>query len=115
VSFIRKALRFKTTSLLFALSFILVASGTVWVYVALRGIRGPLILHFSNLFGIDQIGALWDLLKMGMLGIVIVLVNFVIALELEEQDWFLGKLLAGATVFLGLLIFIGFAAIISVN
>ena len=44
-----------------------------------------------------------------------VIVNFFLALELEARDWFLGKIVAAATLVLSVLIFIAFAAIISVN
>ncbi len=93
----------------------MVLGGTIWVYFALRHIAPPLILHFNNLAGINQTGNLADLLEIGATGIVFVLVNFFIALELENRDAFGGKLLAAATLFLAILIFIGFAAIISAN
>ena len=100
---------------MFLLSFVLVLGGTIWSYFALRGIAQPLILHFNNLAGINQVGGVADLLQFGGTGIVFVLVNFFIALELEERDVFAGKLLAAAALFVSVLIFIGFAAIISVN
>ena len=114
-AFLRKLLRFRVTSALFLVSLILVLGSSLWAYGALRKIHGPIIVHFSSLGGIDQIGEIWDLLRIGVLGLVVISINFFIAFELEERDWFLGKLTAAVTVFLSLLIFIGFAAIISVN
>lgn len=112
---IKKILKFKIVSGVFAASLIFVVGGTLWAYSALHGVSGPLILHFNNLAGINQIGGLSELLWIGVTAIVVVVVNFFIALELEARDWFLGKLLAAGTMLLGILTFIGFASIISVN
>jgi len=110
-----KIFKFKLVSAIFAACLALVLGGPIWAYFALRGANTPLIIHFSDWAGINQTGGLADLLWVGVTGIVIVVVNFFIALELEARDWFWGKLLASATLFFALLIFIGFAAIISVN
>ena len=52
---------------------------------------------------------------MGFLGVAVVFMNFFLATDLEDRDWFLGKFTAAATLGFAALIFIGFAAIISVN
>lgn len=111
----KKILKSKIINSAFLLSFLFVVGGMLWTYFALRGIASPLILHFNNLLGINQIGNLSDLLRFGGTGLVFVLVNFFLALELEDRDAFLGKLLATATLFMSVIIFVGFAAIISVN
>lgn len=112
---IKKFLKFRTTCLVFLTSFIFVLGATLWSYFALRGLGGPIILHFNNFSGITKIGDLPHLVWVGVSAAVAVVINFLIALELEERDGFLGKLAAAATVLFSLLIFIGFAAIISVN
>ena len=56
-----------------------------------------------------------DLLNTAIFGLVVVLVNFGIALALEERDRFLGKLIAAATAVFAILLFIGFSVIMSVN
>lgn len=87
----------------------------MWAYSALRDVQGPLIIHFNNFVGINQIGSLTVLLGVGAVGAVAVLINFFIALELEARDRFLGKLVVAATLLFSILLFISFAAIISVN
>lgn len=99
----------------FGLSLSLVAGGWLWAWLYLRKIEQTLILHFNSLSGINLVGGVRELAGFGILALVVVAVNFVLALALEERDWFLGKLLAAATLAFAALIFIGFAAIISVN
>lgn len=72
-------------------------------------------MHFNNFSGITQIGDLSGLVWVGVGAMAAILVNFLIVLELEERDKFLGKLATAAALIFGLLIFIGFAAIISIN
>jgi len=111
----KKAAKFRIVSAAFALCFLFVAGGWLWAYIAFRNINQPLILHFNNYAGITRIGDLADLTYPGILGLVVIFINFLIAFNLEERDWFLGKLMAAATLSFSILIFIGFAAIISVN
>jgi len=115
VGIFEKIAKFKITSALFGASFALILGGTLWAYGALRSVKGLLILHYSNTSGIDYIGSFEELFKISAIGAIAICMNFILALELEERDMFLARLLAGASVFIGLLIFIGFAAIISVN
>ncbi len=96
-------------------SLLLSACGWVWSFFALRDTGQPLILHFNNLAGIDQVGGLSDLVPVGLFGLALTALGSVLALELEEKDWFLGKFTAAAVFGFAALIFIGFAAIISVN
>ncbi len=96
-------------------SLFLVAGGWAWSYFALRGTDQPLILHFNNLAGIDQVGGLGELIPVGLFGLILTALGSILALELEEKDWFLGKFTAAAVFGFAALIFIGFAAIISVN
>ncbi len=111
----RKILKSKAISSLFLLSAVSVAAGTLWAYSALKSAGSILILHFNNVVGINQIGGVGELIGVGITGLIVVVVNFLIAMELEARDLFLGKLLTGATLLFGILLFIGFAAIISVN
>jgi hypothetical protein len=76
---------------------------------------GPLILHFNDTIGITAIGSFASLLLMGILGMVIVIVNFFVALGLEARDKVLGKIVAVMTLVLAVLLFLAFAAIIKVN
>lgn len=113
---IKKILRHRAVSLISLASFLFVGGGFVWAYVALDKIMGsPLILHFDDIEGITSVGGLGSLVFMGALGLVIVLMNFAIALELEERDRFLGGMMTGITFVFAVLLFISFAAIINVN
>ncbi len=111
----QKILKHKIVSLVFLFSFLLVIGGWLKAYIALREISQPLIVHFNNAVGINQIGNLGDLAVVGIFGLVALVLDFFISLELDERDPFLGKVTAAAGLFLASLIFIGFAAIISVN
>jgi hypothetical protein len=74
-----------------------------------------LILHFSTYTGINQIGGLKELFALGFTAFVLLVINAILAFSLETRQPLLGKLIAAVTVFLALLLFIGFMAIISVN
>lgn len=105
----------RLTVISFGISAALIMSGWIWAWVYLRRVEQPIILHFSSLSGIDLVGRAEELVAPAVLGMTVVGINFVLAMTLEERDWFLGKLLAGTTLAFAVLIFIGFAAIISVN
>jgi len=115
--FIQKVRRHWPVAAVFGASLILVLGGWLWAALALRRVDATqtLILHFNNLVGINQVGDTGDLAVAGVLGIVAVIVNFLISVELEDRDWFLGKLITVATFAFSALLFIGFTAIISVN
>lgn len=110
-----KILKHKKISVVLALSLIFPICGMIWAYFSLKEAQGPLIMHFSNLSGISQIGSVWNILSLGFVAIVAILFNSLMVFELEERDAFLGKFLVAGTLFFAILIFIGFAAIISVN
>lgn len=98
-----------------SMGLVLVTGGWWWAYAALGDIREPLILRFVGGGGITQTGTLSDINGMGLFGVFSVLVNSVLVFELDRRDNFLGKLVAAFTIVLSILLFIGFAAIISVN
>jgi len=110
-----KIVKFKTVSLLCLIGVVFIAGGTLWAYYALRGASGLLIVHHNNIQAINNVGRAEDVVKIGMTGLVAAILDFFIALELETRDKILGKVVAAACLFSGILIFIGFAAIISVN
>lgn len=107
--------RHRIPNLALVFSMVLVVGGWLWAYFKLRKITEPLIIHYSQEVGIDQVGYAGDLAKVGIFGIVIVAINFIISVELEQKDRFLGRLTSTVTSLLGILIFIYFAAIIGVN
>ena len=102
-------------AILISLSFLLVVSGTLWSYFALHGIHERLVIHFNDEDGITQLGDLKDILNLGLAGFLIVFINGGLARRFDERDKIWGKIIAIATLFLAVLIFIALAAIISVN
>ena len=92
-----------------------VAGGWLWAWYALKGIVGPLILHFSDYTGINQIGGMGEIHGLGATGAVIVGVNFILAKALRPTEPRWAKLLAACTLFAAALLFTALAAIISVN
>lgn len=112
---IKKIARYRLVSLLSLAGFLFAAGGFVWALAELAGARGPFILHFSDMNGITSVGGLSAVAMMGVLGIVIILIDFFVAIELEERDSVLGKIVAAMALLLGVLLFLAFAAIIRVN
>ncbi len=52
---------------------------------------------------------------LGAFGLLLVAINFFLAINLQERERLLGKIMTGATFFIAILIFITISAIISVN
>ncbi len=107
--------KFRIPLAIFVTSLAFIIGGCAWAYVATKDIKGPIIVHFNNVTGIDHIGSFYDLLMIGITSVVVVLINFFLALELQDRDRFLSKIVTATTLFLSILIFITFAAIIAVN
>lgn len=99
----------------FVFGALFTASGWIWAWLALRDIRSPLILHFSDYTGINQIGGMAEIHGLGATGAVIVVLNFFLARSLHGPEPRWAKLIAGSTLFLAILLFTALAAIISVN
>ena len=113
---IKKISKHRLVSLLSLASLAFAAGGFFWALGALGGgPSGPVILHFNDMQGITHIGAFGDIILMGILGIVIVIVDFFVALDLEARDSILGKIVAAMTLVMAILLFLSFAAIINVN
>ena len=112
---IQKFIRFKITSAAFFTSLALVLSGWLWAYFSLRNLPSPYILRFVSNLGVTQLGDLKDLSAAGAVATISVLLNFILAFELETKTKFLAKLLTFSTLTFAALIFIGFASIINAN
>ena len=104
-----------TIILVFFLGLILVLGGWLWAILILGQIHQPLIVHFSSYTGITAIGGLSNFAYVAIFSLLVLVVNFCLALALEKRDQFWSKFMAITTLIYALLIFIGFAAIISVN
>lgn len=113
---IKKIVRYRAVSALSLAAVAFVLGGFLWAYFTLRSVsQSPLILHFDDLEGITSVGALSAVVFVGILGLAATVMNFVIALELEARDRFLGKITAAVTLAVAVLLFISFAAILNVN
>jgi hypothetical protein len=102
-------------SALCGVALLFVLGGFFWTYFSLRATGGPFILHFNDIGGITSVGGLGSLVFMGVFGVIVVLMNFAIALEFDSKDKFFGKFLAATTLVFAVLLFIAFIAILSVN
>lgn len=111
----KKYLEHRVLALSFFIDFLFVVFAFLWGYVRLKDASGPIILHYDNYVGIDFIGGMSQLMWVAALSAVIVITNFFIAAELEARNKFLSRVVASITAVMAVLIFIGFAAIISVN
>lgn len=109
--------RHTTVSATSLAAFIFVFAGAVWSRSILRpvSVLSPLVVHFNDLQGITAVGAPETLVFMAVFGMVVVVMNFFIALALDERDPFLGKLMSSVTLMFAILLFIAFTAIIKVN
>jgi len=103
-------------------SMVLVLSSWLWAMIALRSVKPTIVFHWVTDGGtsrITQIVLTKDIPEyLGLVGgsaFLLVLINGWIALLFEERHWFWGKFLAGATIVIAALIFIGFIAIIRIN
>lgn len=113
---IKKIINHKAVSAACLGAIAVALGGFCWAFFRLWSMRnGPLVLHFNDMKGITEIGGFWDIVSMGALVVTITIVNFFIAIELEERDRFLGKVVAVGSVFFAVLLFIAFAAILSIN
>jgi hypothetical protein len=91
-------------------------AGFLWVYFGLRMTgSGPFVIHWNDMNGITEVGGLWSVAAVGMLGIFITVIDFFIATELEEREPFLGKVVATASALFAVLLFIAFAAILGMS
>ena len=116
IAMIDKIKKYRLVSLFSLASLAFAAGGFFWAFGALQGATSNLlILHFNDMAGITNIGSFGDIVMMGILGIAMVIVNFFVALGLEERDNVLGKIVAVVTLVMAILLFLAFAAIIKVN
>ncbi|MFA6354493.1 MAG: hypothetical protein WCX12_02300 [Candidatus Paceibacterota bacterium] len=112
---IREIFKYRVHNLAFLAAVVLVFGGWLWAFIALKDVKQDIIINFESLEEINGVGSFADLSKVGFFGLIVTLINFLIATELEKRDRFWGRFTAGAMVFVGALIFIYFVAIILVN
>lgn len=114
-NFLSKAASARLVTLSHLLALALAAGGWLWAWLMLGNSSHSLILHFNELSHVNQRGDFSDLSGFAVFALGAIIIDYFIALELESREKFLARILTVSSVGLGLLIFIGFAAIISVN
>lgn len=104
------------------ISLAFVVGGFFWAYGKLSGENmvwnggaGPFILHFDNINGITATGNFGQIVLMGVLGAIMVILNFLVAMALEERDHIIARVMTGATLLMAVLLFLSFIAILNVN
>jgi len=115
MAMIEKIMKYKAVSVAGLAAVALALGGFFWAYFGLRHAGGPIVLHFNDMDGVTETGTLWIIVLMGFSGVIITVVNFFIAIELEQRDRFLGKVVAVASVLFAVLLFLALTAILSVN
>jgi hypothetical protein len=105
----------RLVSVLIAASAVFVLGGFVWALLSLEKVSGPLVLHFNDLAGIVAVGSINAIVFGGIFGIAVVFINGCLAVEFEARNPLFGKLIAVLTLVFAVLLFIAFAAILSVN
>jgi len=111
----KKFFKYRLNNLSLVLSAVLVIGGWLWAFLKLREIETPVVIFYNSVQGVTRSGEVGEFLKVLVFGLLVILINFFISAELEERSRFWGRLGSVFTVFLSVLIFIYFAAIISVN
>lgn len=74
----------------------------LWLYLGTTDRGQEVVLHYTTLFGVDQIGQFNQLYYIPLLGSGLILFNTLIAWILYPNNQFLGQLLLVATVWLQL-------------
>lgn len=107
--------RFSVVALLSLGGIVLALVALVWAWVALHAVEGPIIISFASRLGILRVGNPIVLYGMAIIACMALIMNALLARALEGRNRFLAGFVAVATFFLGFLIFIAYAAIITVN
>ncbi len=64
---------------------------TLWWKMA--GTEGDIFLHYNILFGVDLIGPVWKVYLVPILGLVILIINFLIGWFFYKQDKFIAQIM----------------------
>lgn len=83
----------------------------IWILFGARKVGEQAVLHYTVLFGVNQIGPFWSLYTAPMIGLWILLINLIVAWIIYSYDTFLSALIMTATVYIQAVIF-GTAAIL---
>ena len=82
----------------FSLASSLIANVALWIYLLLAiNSAENIFLHYTIHFGVDLVGSFFNLLMFPLLGLALILLNFVIAYFLYDNLKSLSLLMAAAT------------------
>lgn len=107
--------REKILLLFLILSLIFLLASAVFIFFNTDKMGSPLILHFDIYRGVDLMGEITDLWMILASGLLAILINSVLAEVFFYRKRILSYFLAGVNIFIGLLVLIAVAVIISVN
>ena len=105
----------KYLRVVFGLSLLVLIFNFVFSILYVGDVKTPLIIHFDSFNGIDFLGGRADVFGILTAGIVIVILNILLADFLYNRDRFLSFIFAFASLALSILILIAVSVIISVN
>ncbi|MDD2757774.1 MAG: hypothetical protein PHD72_00150 [Patescibacteria group bacterium] len=87
---------FKDLWMMVPLAVAALAEVFMWAYVfiSIRPSGEQFFLHYNIIFGVDLVGEWWKILYLPLGGLLIILVNFTLAVLLYNTDRVLARLLA---------------------
>jgi hypothetical protein len=106
--------RFIRVSLLLAAGLnLLTWALTLWFALPRLATSPFFALHYTVYFGVDQIGAPWHLLFLPLLGLLILVVNALLAVRLYSGERFVSAFLSALTLLLeALLLLVSFLTVL---
>jgi len=105
----------KIVLILFFLSLFLNLVLYLILAVWLRPVADPIILHYTVYFGIDYLGAWYNLYTMPAVGTFIGLVNFGLLFFFYRREIMVGYFLSGVTLLVQALLLIGGSLLLWIN
>lgn len=89
----------------------------IWVllYFKIPHFGGFLPLHYNIYFGVDLTGMWYELIMIPVVGLFIILANFILATLVHSQEKILGYFLLSAALLAQLLLLVGFFWIVFIN
>ena len=86
-----------------------------WLIWHIRPQTDPIFLHYNILFGVDFIGAWWQVFYLPLSGLVIIGVNFFVGWSLFNRDKFIALLLQAASVLGNIFLLVTAALLVFLN
>jgi len=97
------------------LALILNLANWVWLLIKIRPQADPIFLHYNILFGVDYVGEWWRVLLLPLAGLLIFLVNGIIAWMIFSKDKFAAELLNFTSLLCQIFLLIAGALLVFLN